>query len=338
MATQPTETQQHLQPIQSPPPPITVGGKQLPAALKPLESLINANGEIDFDGVSWGERIQKYMDFEQNCNFNLVNFAENILSQIPPGTKLIPIPVIPTLDDCWHGDAARDMKLKEGHVAPKADFIIKLGNLQGCVLKQNEPKIDHTTGTAMYEVTYNAGFTLPNGTDIFVEGEGKMQELYTTYKNQDGSPKKQAHVSESTKKKARRNAIKNLNKIPTSMEKEKFLRPWILLRPVFTPGVSTETDRLLARQQGFSNDAAKMLYSNPDQPSQAVIDVAVQKESGEVEVTIPYMMEMIREASTEVVLNALSPVLANMRLTTAERKTLSDAFKAQQSLIKGSNS
>jgi hypothetical protein len=274
--------------------------------------------------VNFAERIAKYQEFEAANNFNLINFAETILAKIPAGTKLVPIPVIPTLNDCWHGEAATKMKLTAGHVEPKADFIIKIGNLQGCFTTLVSQGTNSDSGTEMYEVLYNAGFYLPDGTPITVEGEGKAQELYNY--DDRGNKKKLAHIVESTRKKARRNAIKNLNKIPTSMPQADFLRPWIILRPVFTAGVSAETDQAIARLEASKNSAAKLLYGDAPQ----TIDVQAEPHAdSDGQLTVEGAKRLIETTKTLADLETTKVALTDVPMTTAQRKELFDMLSAK---------
>jgi len=315
-------------------------GAAISAAGSPVDFLapiMNQKGEIDLSEVDYGQRIAAYVNFAEKANSNLLNFGESILSQIPPGTKLIPIPVIPTLDDCWHGEAASKMKLQPGQVAPKADFIIKLGNMQGCQTRIAEEKTEEIDGVAMYSVKYDAFFILPNGAPVAVEGEGKAQDLYNESWTTDQATgertkqqKRQAHIVESTRKKARRNAIKNLNNIPTSMDKDKFLRPWIILRPVFQAGVSPETDRLMAQQQAITSNATKQLYGVVEDaaPRPQVVDVHPEAITG-----VEDMLERMQDAANLAMLDALGEEVAEMRLTGAERTTLVEAYKNHRKFL-----
>lgn len=293
----------------------TQPGTAIAAVTNPVEALkplLDANGELDLQALQFGERLQKLQAFLAESKYNMPLLEANILSQMPKGSSFVPIPVIPTKADCWHGDDARKMKLKEGHVEPSANFNIKLANMLDIKLVEVFAGVTNDTGSPMYAVRYNAGLQLPNGELLTAENEGKDQELYN-------SVGKQAHIVESTRKKAKRNAIKNLLNIPTSMPEEEFLRPWILLRPVFRPGISEETDAIIASRQIKSEEAKAMLYGGK----------AVDPQAGEV-TDIKALFAAIESAQNLDELMAAQKRVAAARITSDERLQLGAAHKARK--------
>lgn len=297
----------------SSPPPAAMAPAKVAGSLSPLDALkplLNENGELELGNLQIGERVQQFIAFRDACNFNLPMWDTAIVTQFYPGMKLVPIPVIPARDDAWHGDDAKKMKLKEGHVEPKADFILKLGNIAGVILEKCGPEgINEDNG--LWSCRYNAKIQMPNGEWLVIQDEGKDQSPY----NNDGS--KAAHVSESTRKKAKRNVVKNLLGIPTSMPEPDFYRPWIILKPVYEAGVSIEADRIIAERKAISDRAAGQLYSGQ------TIDVKpepVANKDGEV--SAASMKTRIREAKSAAELNELKQVLGAMSMTNEERKLL----------------
>lgn len=227
----------------------------LPAdPMQQLKPLTNENGELQLpDNI--GLRMQAFYDWQAQLDCNLVQWETALLTEAPAGTTLIPIPLKPGPRDAWRGEDARKMKLRDGEVEPSAEFLIKMAQILGIELEKVFEGVDESTGTKMWDVQYVARITLANGTVLEAPPAGKSQELYT------GQGQKQAHIKENTEKKAKRNAIKGLLGIPTTLPEAMFDRPWVLLRPVWKPGVSDDADRIIAEQQCRRDDARALLYS-----------------------------------------------------------------------------
>lgn len=294
-----------------------------------LKAMLDTKGEIDLTVMNFSERLQKFQDFEVKANANLILFSQHILSQMPEGTTLLPIPIFPKKQDAWRGADASKMQLKSGHVEPSAEFIIELGNLAGANLEkvfEGEVSVD---GIIYFQVLYDACITLPSGVEIRVKGEGKSQQLYNYFTNNETgvvTKKIQAHTFESTRKKAKRNALKELFKIRTSMPEEEFDRPWVLLRPVYHAGVSEKTDRLISKNEKSSAKAVESLYG-----SHQVIEV--KKEDGELNVS--QITTALTTVETIEALEALGKEISEMRLTQTERDSLVITYKNQRTLLKG---
>lgn len=284
--------------------------------IEKLGSLLDENGEMDLAKLQLGARMQKFLEFRQQVNANLPLWETNLLTQFPEGTTLLPMPVYPAKSDAWRGSDAKAMKLKEGHVEPSADFIIKLGNLLGIELEKDFEGVTEESGTKMYACRYNAYLTLPNGARLAVMGEGKDQELYT------GSGSKQAHIAESTRKKAKRNAIKCLLGIPTSMPEEEFDRPWILLRPIFHEGVDPATDRIIAEQKQQAETDKKQLYQTIDVQAEAQGDGSIEE-----------IVAHIKAVTTMAQLEELVKAAGDVKKTEAERKQVVQAYQEQKTFI-----
>lgn len=283
--------------------------------LEALKPMLNEKGEMELASLQLGERMAKFQEFSQKANCNLPLWETNLLTQFPEGTNLLPMPIMPTALDAWRGEDARKMKLKEGQVEPSADFVIKIGNLLGIRLTKIFEGVTEDTGTKMYSCRYNAALTLPNGAVLTVEEEGKDQELFT-------ASGKQAHIIESTRKKAKRNAIKALLGIPTSMPEALFDRPWVLLRPVFHAGISTETDRIIAQQQEQTEQNQKLLYA------QKPIDIQAEEV-----VSVEELTAAIETANTKAELDVVGKRIRTARLTGDERTQLSGKYKARNTLL-----
>ena len=293
-------------------PPVTALANNPLAALSPM---LNAHGELDWSNLQMGERLQGFMDFVSKANCNLPLWENNIFAQFPAGTTMLPIPVIPGHLDAWRGADAKKMGLKEGMVEPSADFHIKLANVLGIQLRQVFAGVTNDTGVDMYSVRYNAYLTLPNGAVLSVEDEGKDQCLY----NSGGL---QAHIIENTRKKAKRNAIKALLGIPTSMPEKDFDRPWVVLRPVYHEGVSAETDRIIAEQRTISEENTRRLYGRP------TVDVTAQRGPD-----ISELQQAIEAAQTLPELEVAQKRIAASRLTGDERAQLGSLFKTRKQLL-----
>jgi hypothetical protein len=313
--------QQALTPTAQPAPLAVVSGPM--AELKPF---LNDKGEMDVANLQFGERLERFQSFMAQNKYNLPLWATNLLAQFPAGTTLLPMPYYPTKQDAWRGADARKMQLKEGHVEPSADFIINLGNLLGVTLRKVFEGPVNMDGNRMYSVRYNAYLMLPNGAMLTVEEEGKDQMMY----HEKGL---QAHIVENTRKKAKRNAIKALLNIPTTMTEGDFDRPWVLLRPLFHAG-SPETDRILAEQAAIAEQSRRLLYSPVDVPSGGqTVDVQASKPAMPQELSVAQVIQRVREAANMAALDALAKEVADMRLTTAERDQIKAAYADQKKLI-----
>jgi len=194
--------------------------QSLDAAMQTMKPLLNANGEIDLSNLQIGERMQKFVALREQLNANLPLWDTQILTQFPPGVSFVLIPLIPEKDDAWHEpEVVTKLKLPKGHVEPSANFINKMGRIMGIHLDCIEDDVIDRDGIKMYSVRYNASLRLPNGELLAVPPEGKEQPLINSFGNV------QAHIAESTRKKAQRNVYKAMFGMPTSMPAEKFYRP-----------------------------------------------------------------------------------------------------------------
>jgi len=277
-------------------------------ALDALKPMLNTNGELELSSLGIGERVQKFIEFREKCGFNLPLWDTAILSQFPKGTTLVPVPIVPSKQDAWRGDDAKKMKLKDGHVEPSADFILRLANIAGVILENVFEGMNQETG--LWSCRYDAKLQLPNGEWLTIQNEGKDQTAY----NNDGT--KAAHVSESTRKKAKRNVAKNLLGIPTSMPEAEFDRPWVILKPVFKSGESIETDRIIAERKQINDRAVGLLYGQ-------TVDVQVEHPANkDGEITAETMKARIRQAKSIGELDEIKKALGAMALTNEERKVL----------------
>ena len=196
------------------------------AALTPILQ----NGELDFSSLDFEGRLAKFQEFKNSSNVNLVMLEQSILSQIPKGVTLVPIPIIPDTSDAWTEEKVTGKRSPDGpRVEPSAEFLLKMANYLGIKLTQTFCGVVKDTGTEMFEILYTASMRLPNGEIISVENVGKAQQLRTSAGTQ------QAHIKESTDKKAKRNAVKAFLNLPTMMSKADFERPWVLFRPAIKP-------------------------------------------------------------------------------------------------------
>lgn len=224
--------------------------------------------------------------------------------------------MIPTKQDAWRGDDAKKMKLKDGMVEPSADFLIRVASTLGVQLRELYAGPDDSSGVKMYSVRYNAYLLMPNGAMLSAENEGKDQCMFTD----NGM---QAHIIENTRKKAKRNAIKALLGLPTTMLETDFDRPWIALRPVFTPGVSDETDAIIADQDRLNQESRAKLYADSaSQTPQPVTDLTALKD------------ELNRITNIEA-LEVFGKKLALVPMTSADTAEMRALFKGRRRFVQG---
>lgn len=293
------------------------------AALVALKPMLNAQGELALGELMIAERMAQFAAFQAASNCNLPMWSTNLLTQFPAGTTLLPLPLIPQRRDAWRDADARAMKLKDGHVEPSADFIIQLGNLAGVRLDKVFEGPIELDNIKMYSVRYIASLRLPSGEILTTPGEeGKDQALYT------GQGTMQAHIAESTRKKAKRNAIKCLLGIPTTLLAEEFDRPWIILRPVFRAGVSAEADAIIAEQKALNAVTTQRLYGELPASAQTVDVSASAMRDGELDAN--GMIIALQGAASLPDLDALAGQIEDMRLTGGERKALAAAYKRRK--------
>jgi len=227
------------------------------AVLSALKPLLDSKGEINIASMDFSDRLTSFAQFIDNADFNAILLEQNILSQLPVGASMIPLVVFPKASDAWEmskilGSSHPDNANK---VMPSADFYIKIASLLNIKLQQDQACVVTDTGQPMYSIRYTAYLTLPDGSILSVNDEGKDQELY----NKNGI---QAHIVENTRKKAKRNAIKALLAMPTVMDRDQFMMPFVLFRPVFRPE-SEEARAIIADLKAFSDAATSRLYSRP---------------------------------------------------------------------------
>lgn len=295
------------------------------SALATLKPMLNERGELALGDLMIAERMAQFAEFQEASNCNLPMWSMNLLTQFPPGTTLLPLPLMPSKRDAWRDADAKAMKLKEGHVEPSADFIVQLGNMAGVRLDKVFEGVIEMDSAKMYSVRYVASMRLPNGEILTTPGEeGKDQAFY----NQNGV---QAHIAESTRKKAKRNAIKCLLGIPTTMLAGEFDRPWIILRPMFRAGVSNETDAIIAEQKALNEITTRKLYGELPASGQTIDVLASPGDDGEVGVND--MVLAMQGAETIDDLTALAGQIEEMRLTGGERKALMVAYKQRRDAL-----
>lgn len=281
------------------------------APLDVLSELCGADGELTFLGETMFKRIKQFQAVVEKTEANLPLWETCIFQNVPAGTKVIPVPVFPKPSDAWTAETTR-IKYRDGEVEPSADFLLRLANTMGVKLVQTFAGIVEGP-PPMYSVRYNATLLLPSGQVLAVENEGKDVSPY----NNDGTL--QAHVVEATRKKAKRNAIKALLGLPTTMPAAEFNRPWIVLRPEFTPGVSAETDALIEIQKQLIAQSQRLLLAgSPDEVSAAAIDD---------------LKSLVESADTLDALKTVGKSFAQARLTTAERAELEIAYRARKTLL-----
>ncbi len=286
-------------------------------ALQALAPMLDAKGELQLSNLQLGERLQQFIEFRESSNCNLPLWDSAILSQFPAGTTLVPIPIVPSKEDAWYGKDAANMKLKEGHVEPKADFILRLGNIAGVILEKFTEGLNEDT--KLWACRYNAQLQLPNGEWLSIQDEGKDVEAF----NNDGS--KKAHVVESTRKKAKRNVVKNLLGIPTSMPEAEFYRPWIILKPIFRQGVSAETDQIIAERKQLTSAAAGALYGGPQ-----TIDVQAEPHAdADGQLTVEGAKHLINNTNNLTDLEQVRVALGEVHGTSAQLKELGNLLNSK---------
>ncbi len=294
-----------LAPVATPPTTSTA----MSGPLGHLKSMMNDKGELDFSNMNYSERIARFQKFEEEANANLVFFADNIFAQIAPGTTYVAIPVLPKAHDVWDDKAAGKIGCAVGETEIKADFVLSVGQRLGVQLKKVFEGTRDIDGKAHYSFRYNAFLTTGDGAVIMVEDVGKDVPLY----NSSGLA---AHIVESTQKKAQRNAVCALLNIRKIGKKEDFLKPWILLRPIF------RDEQILAEQARISNNAKALLFDNTPQ----VVDV-------ERESDFESIQEAIGEASSDDDFEAIRKRMNAARLTGDERAQLSAMGKQKKESV-----
>lgn len=279
-----------------------------PYAVLQEMNMLNGAGEIEFANLPLAERIDRFIEFRETANCNLPLGETIVLSKMAPKTTFVPLVVIPTLADCWYGPDARKIKAPEGHVVPSADFYIRLGQLAEAGLAPLFEGPNDDTGTIMYRVRYIAYLTLPDGSPLLAEDEGKDQEMY----NSNG---KQAHIVENTRKKAKRNAIKSLLGLKTTMPQEEFLRPWIILRPVF------RDEGILADKKAMSDYSRSLLFNRARAiETRASVDIEPLRAS-------------IASAVTLHELEAIGKQIQASGVTTEQRAILGADYRAKKAAL-----
>lgn len=331
MATQPAQAQAALAPVEVAKPAVTADPM---ATLKPI---LNAHGELDISDLQVGERFAKLQAWKAANPCNAPLMEANLLTIFPAGAGLIPLPYLPSASDAWPLEKITGRKEDIGKVEPSADFLIYAAGFLGIHLEkafEGEVEID---GKKQWECLYHAYFLTPSGQVMSVMSEGKAQAIYTN------SGTIQAHLRESTRKKAKRNAIKALLNIPTSMDVSEFMRPWIFFRPTFKAGVSSETDAIIADQQAIAAQSRKLLYGgSANQASEGhsmgaeagvTIDITANAPVVADEPSMIEVSEAIERAQTVAELNQIGVDLAEMRLTGTERKQIETLWKARKAKL-----
>lgn len=235
--------------------------KEKPAAAL---SVINANGEINPAAYANPEdRLAAFHIAFPPDKYTLVLFTQFAMSNLPAGAKLHPQFIECRDEDFWDESdfENREVPLKPGHVMLSAEFVIRIGLAAGIELvKTTEGQIE-IEGTPYWRILYSAQIRLPDGTLLIGPESGKAQPIRTS----KGTT--QAHIIESTDKKARRNAIKELLTIPTQLPKRDAQRVWVVVKTQYEPG--SEAEKLIQHRAG---NAARLLYDPGVNRVQAYIE------------------------------------------------------------------
>jgi hypothetical protein len=279
-----------------------------------IQPLIRDDGMIDLASMSYAERIQSLeAEFPRDA-FNLVHWDQHILATVPKGAYLVPNLVRPDLADCWHGpEAEQKIKIKAGHVEPRAEFYNKIGQGSGVRLKMFFRGVTELNNVAMYEVLYIAYAMMPWGI-LQTEPVGKAQPLY----NANGVA---AHIIENTDKKARRNAYKAFLNLQTTYEKERFLLPWVPAQFAYKKGESADVDLLIAEQSERAQMAKDLLF-----PTQAK-QIAPAGMSGD---QFDKLKEDIGRAETPAQLQDVADRIAKGGVSEAQRSELIPLYRARK--------
>lgn len=285
---------------------------------RPDGQLVNSKGEIDISNWDFKSRIEAFEKQFPRDQYNIVMWDQHILSQIAPGTSMVPQYINPSMEDCWHGEDAKKMQLRPGQVEPKADFWIRIGNAAGVKLTQHSSEEIEIGGKKHLQILYIASMELPDGTIMFSEPVGKAMPVHTS------SGSLQAHLFESVDKKAKRNAIKALLNFPTTMSEEQFKKPFIAAKVIYRPGIDETTDKLLAARQARTEAAIQQLY-----PHRATVDVQAHA----TPISVENFIQRIQEAQNLGDLNKIGAEIAKVQMTGEQRKELLNAFKARKTLL-----
>lgn len=281
--------------------------------------LLDANGHINLLTTDFFKRLEIMQELLENASFNAVMLEHNLLVELPAGAGMRPMPVFPKVSDGWTKADGGDLPVGPGLIMPSALFYEKLAIAAGArVTITSESVVELIPGQPHYKVVCSASLLLPSGEVLEVQGEGKSQPLLTKY----GTI--QAHIEESTRRKAKRNAIKVLFGLPTIMAEADFMRPWIVFRPVFDAATAGDKVRaIIARRDKESNEAVAQLYGP---------DTAAPVAAGDA--TLTNLRQRLNAATTTADVNAIGRELARIPMGEEQRAEVRREYHERLQRIK----
>jgi hypothetical protein len=272
--------------------------------------------------------------------FNAIFYTSTVMDMLPAGVVMVPTVIHIPQHELW--DKAADKKLSflpDGMVELSAPAIKRIGMVSGVKLEKHDERV-HTimlpakpqkTGyngniipaepareATMLLIEYRASMMLPDGT-VHSEVSGKEEE----YIGQ--------HAREKIDTKAKRNAIKALLNIPLTLPRANVDKPFIVFKPIFHRGHSTETDAILDRIEGAKTYAMDMLYPGSASPAPWPMQaIPVQSSASDGEISLAEITDMIRTAPDIDQLDSLVSNSADIPKTEAQRKAIVEAYSQRK--------
>ncbi|EMK02837.1 hypothetical protein LEP1GSC166_1869 [Leptospira kirschneri] len=241
--------------------------------------IILPNGEINPQAYATDplSKLKKLEETFPSEKYNMIMFSQFLMNRLPEGITLKPQFVTVKDDDLWDENNAAEVRLKSGHVMLRSEKIINIGQASGIKLRKvREDREIVIGGEKHLEAAWIASLVLPDGSEIETPVVTKKLPMFTSH------GKLQAHLSESLERKAKRNAIKELLNIPTSMPREHAQKMWVCLRAVYDPETSAGA-KALKIVEGKATAATALLFDTATEvPAPPVFDQIEARKRGEV--------------------------------------------------------
>lgn len=168
-------------------------------------------------------------------------------------------------------------------------------------------------------IEYKASMMLPDGTVI--EEVGGKEEIYTPG---------HGHGREKIDTKARRNALKRLMNLPTTMDRDEVKKPMVVFKTLFQRG--GQVDHVVDAMEASQGKAVAALYGTTAVQDPAIIDVEPNNPHGVETVgdDISSYVDAMARATTIEELKAVGEDIAATDVTQEAHDKLVEAYKARQ--------
>ncbi len=252
-------------------------------------------------------------DYKDENKCNPIFYTQSLLQQLPAGVEPVPYVVQLPARDIWTSQTAGGV-LKGKQAMLSAQALSRIAQAAGIKLRRvTEEFIDmpmmNNQGqhymAKLLRIEYEASMMLPDGT-VITEIGGK-EEKYSIGDS----------ARERIDTKARRNALKRLMNLPTSMDVDQLKKPMVIWKFKYHKG--GDVDHVVDSLQGAKTDAIKQLYGG-------TVDVTTRGNM----LGYDELLTQLNAATTPDELRAVGELIEDVPLSKSDRKDLVLEWQARR--------